>query len=513
GRTVAVVELGTTSVRMVVAQAKGSDEFEVLTSLQQPVTLGRDTFTKGTIDLETTERCVEALRQFQNVMKEYGIRGTSGVRAVATSAVREARNRQMFLDRILVATGMDVEILDEPEVSRFTYLGVLPTIMADHALRHGEVLILEVGGGSTEALYIRDGKVVHSHIFRLGSLRLREIMGDYSAPPGRQRAHLKTHVDLGVRQILDTIPLAKETSLLALGGDARLAAAILGAGLPAGPGSAKITVTALGNLTDEILGLSVDEVVRRYHASYPDAETFGPALLCYHSLARALKLRSINVGGATLRDGILREELTRSWSDDFVKQIISSAVEVGRKYNFDRRHAENVVAVARFLFEHLRHEHGLDKHDELLLVVAAYLHDIGMFVSTRSHHKHSMYLILNSDIFGLGARDLLLTALVARYHRRAAPDPAHEFYGSLDRTGRVTVAKLASILRIADALDRRHGSAPYRLRLSFQPGRLVIGVEGCTDVGLEQFALMEKGPLFKQVYGMDVMLRPIPGES
>ncbi|MGQ9661487.1 MAG: Ppx/GppA phosphatase family protein [Kiritimatiellia bacterium] len=511
-RVMAVVELGTTSVRMVVAQATAEHGFETLTSLQQPVTLGKDTFTKGMIDLETAERCVHALTQFKNVLREYGLTDSSAVRAVATSAVREARNRQMFLDRILIATGMDVEILDEPEVSRYTYLAVQPLIVSDPVLRCGDVLILEVGGGSTEALYIRSGKVTHSHIFRLGSLRLREVMEEYHTPPERRLESLRSHVDLAVRQIIETISIAKGVRILALGGDARLAASLLQPNQGSVLGITAVPVAGLWRLADEVLKLSVDEVVRRYHISYPDAETFGPALLCYASLADSLRVRRIKVGNATIRDGILREELDGQWSDDFVRQVISSAIEVGKKYDFDRRHAENVVWAAKILFRHLQEEHGLDKHAELLLTVAAYLHDIGAYVSNRSHHKHSMYLVLNSDIFGLGARDLQLTALIARYHRRASPDPAHELYASLDRHSRVIVAKLAAILRIADALDRRHGPAPPRFQLSLEPAWLRIGIEGTGDVTLEHFALAEKGPLFKQVYGRDVAIHGIPTE-
>ena len=173
----------------------------------------------------------------------------------------------------------------------------------------------------------------------------------------------------------------------------------------------------------------------------------------------------------------------------------------------DTQHAENVAHFSRQLFHVLREEHQLDSHYELLLSVAAELHDVGTHISSRSHHKHSMYMILNSDIFGLGARDKLLTALVARYHRRAVPRPTHEGYATLDREGRVAVAKLAAILRVADALDRQHRGPRQRPSVELQPGRLVITFSTAGDLALEKHALVEKGQLFKQVFGMDVVLR------
>ena len=166
------------------------------------------------------------------------------------------------------------------------------------------------------------------------------------------------------------------------------------------------------------------------------------------------------VSTGTLRDGLMWEMATReAWSDEFRKHIIRSALEIGRKYQFDEPHASHVAALSKLLFDALRKEHQLPPRFETLLTVAALLHDIGLFVSNRSHHKHSMYLILNSDLFGLSARDLQLVALVARYHRRALPRTTHEGYTTLDRETRVAVSKLAAILRVADALDSGHIAA------------------------------------------------------
>jgi len=140
-----------------------------------------------------------------------------------------------------------------------------------------------------------------------------------------------------------------------------------------------------------------------------------------------------------------------------------------------------------------------------VLVVAALLHESGAYISNRSHHKHSMYLILNSDIFGLSVRDLKLIALVARYHRRALPKPSHIEYASLDREDRVSLLKMAAILRVADALCRGR-SKSFKLDISVKQGELTIGIPKGRPLTLEQYALREKGPLFQRVYGMRVML-------
>ena len=304
-RLLAVIELGTTSVRMAIAQTDKDDRVHLLDSLQQPITLGTDTFTKGYIEMETTERCVDALRKFDRVLNEYGIHEGGDVRAVATSAVREAANRQAFLDRIFIATGIEVDELDEAEVSRLTYLAVRPLLDSSELSGDRDVLITEVGGGSTEVLQLRQGRIAHAHTFRQGSLRLREMVEEFRTPVAHLRDLLQTHVDRDVRQIAETLALTrKRPYLLVLGGDARFAVDHLPSATKS-DGLSIVPVDALAELTGRILDMPPEDIVRRHHISFPDAETLGPALLIVSRLAQRLRLKEIKVGQATLRDGLL----------------------------------------------------------------------------------------------------------------------------------------------------------------------------------------------------------------
>jgi exopolyphosphatase/guanosine-5'-triphosphate,3'-diphosphate pyrophosphatase len=141
--------------------------------------------------------------------------------------------------------------------------------------------------------------------------------------------------------------------------------------------------------------------------------------------------------------------------------------------------------------------------------VAALLHEIGLYVSTGSYHKHTMYLINNSELFGLSRSDVLLVALTARYHRKSSPKPNHPLYAALDRDQRIAVSKMAAILRVADALDASHNQRFHELRLSREGGRLVVSVPQVDDLSLEQLALKQSGSLFEETYGMPVLLRKL----
>src|SRR5437762_4428582 len=181
-RQVAVIDIGTSSVRMAVAEISATGQVRQLETLAQAVNLGKDAFIRGAISKATIEECVRVLKSYRRVLKEYQIENPAQVRVVATSAVREATNRLAFIDRIYIATGFQVEPLDEAEVIRITFLGVQPFLLSDPTLAQGRALVTEVGGGSTELLVVKGGDVVYSHTYRLGSLRLRETLEALRAP-------------------------------------------------------------------------------------------------------------------------------------------------------------------------------------------------------------------------------------------------------------------------------------------------------------------------------------------
>jgi exopolyphosphatase / guanosine-5'-triphosphate,3'-diphosphate pyrophosphatase len=506
-RPVAVIDVGTSSIRMAIAEIDNHGSVRTLEKLQQPVSLGKDTFTLGQIRKSTIEECARVLKSYRRVLTEFQITRPDQIRVVATSAVREATNRLAFIDRIFIATGLQVEPLDEAEVSRMTYLGIQPLLQSDPLMKDVPTLVIEVSGGSTELLMMRNGNVLYSHTYRLGSLRLRETLEAYRAPTVKVREIMETQIERTVNQIRQHTPRDATIEMITLGSDVRFAAAQL---LPDwNPDSlARISVISLSELTNRILGMSEDRIVRKYHMTFPDADTVGPALLTYVHLARAFKLTNVFVANTNLRDGLLKEmTLQSAGSEELNNQIIRSALDLGRRYSFEENHAKHVAELSRKLFQALREEHQLDRRHEIILYLAALLHEIGLYVSYQSNHKHAMYLIRNSELFGLGRKDVLLVALVARYYRRASPQPDHEGYATLGRDDRVAVAKMAAILRVAIALDESRSQRITDFDCQQADGRLVITIPNADDLSLEQLSLRQNGALFEEVFGMALFLR------
>ncbi|OQW96947.1 MAG: hypothetical protein BWK77_03120 [Verrucomicrobia bacterium A1] len=503
----AVIDIGATAIRMEIAQIGENGEIRTLDALRRGVQLGKDTFTRGRIQQSTIQECVDILKGFRRVLDEYGITQPEQIRAIATSSVREAENRDTFLDRIYIATQINVRAIDEAEESRLTYMAAQHVMESEPDLKEGDVLVVDVGGGSTELVLVQQGRVTFSNSYRLGSLRMRETLETQRAPTERVRTILGQHVQRLVDQIRRNVPAVKLTALVAMSNDSRFAASQL---FPSWSDAqaARIDYKTFSAFVDKILPLTVDKIVGKYQMTYQEAEIVGPALLIYVHLARTFKVEQFIVPKTSLRDGLLKDMTLRGyWTTSFAQQVLSAAVALGEKYHVDEKHARHVADLSLQLFRELKAEHQLSPRHEVLMEVAALLHEVGGFVSSRSHHKHSMYLILNSDLFGLTQDDMAIIALVARYHRRALPSPTHEEYTSLDRDNRIAVSKMAAILRVADALERNHLQQVRDLTFTREQNQFVITVRNVEDLTMERLAVKEKGTLFEEVYGLPVVLQ------
>ena len=297
-------------------------------------------------------------------------------------------------------------------------------------------------------------------------------------------------------------------SFIAVGGDARFAARQIGR--PTDSEDLVIVDPAdLDKLVERCGRHTAEELSKRYGMPFAEAETLNPALLVYQNLLRLTQATQMIVSHVSMRDGLLLElarAVTGQEDQALLEGVIHSAMAVARKYRVDMTHARTVADVSVRLFDELHAEHGLGPRYRLLLEVAGLLHEVGGFVSSRSHHKHSGYLIANSEIFGLNRDEIAVVAQVARYHRRSGPKPSHAEYVALPRETRVTVNKLAAILRVADALARGHVRQAGQLRFDRQGDDLVISISGVADVLLEDRAVANKGDLFEDIYGLKVRL-------
>lgn len=499
--TVAVIDIGASAVRLVVAELRPGRPAFIVEEAFRGVSLGKDTFSTGRIGPATMEAALQALDGFRRLMDGYRVQR---YRAVATSAVREATNADTFLDRVSVRTGLQVEIIDGSEESRLCYLAVRNQLRAHPALAAPHALLVEVGGGSADITLLEGDRPKYSGVYALGSVRVRQSLGRWSGTQERRIQMLARHIANAVGDIRREMPLSSASYMIAFGNDVRFVAQELvdapDAAVREVPREAFIDFCAKVETLDE------EDLVDRYSLSPVDAETLVPALLVYRALLQETSAAGITVPQASLRAGLLVDLAGASAADpamftDFAQQVLASAEALGEKYRYHAVHAKAVAFLSTRLFDQLRDEHGLTQRDRLLLEVAALLHDIGVFVGIRAHHKHTQYLIQASEIFGISGDDLSIIANVARYHRRALPQKAHLPYTVLDRPDRVRVNKLAALLRVANALDAEHAQRVRDLKVTSAEGTWTLWVEGTGDLTMERLGVEARADLFKDVFG------------
>jgi exopolyphosphatase/guanosine-5'-triphosphate,3'-diphosphate pyrophosphatase len=490
---------------MVVAEVLPDGRVEILERLQRAVRLGQDTFRRGRLGALSMRAAIAVLRDYQKLLHLYH---AEGVRAVATTAVREASNAEMFLDRVFLATGLQVDVIDTSEESRLTVSAVrraLGNVLGDE---QAETLIVDVGGGSTLLTFLLGSEIVTSQSLRLGSVRLQELLSISEETPRRSAEMLRSHIGNVITSAHRSLPLDGIRSFVAVGGDARFAARQIGQPTEVSE-LTLVEAEQFDRLVHRCERLTAEEISKRHGLTFAEAETINPALLVYQALLRRCKADKMLVSNVSMRDGLLLElaqQVTGAEDEAMLAGIIHSAMTLAERYHADPEHGRNVAELAVRFFDFLQSDHGLRARHRLLLRVAALLHEIGGFVSNRSHHKHSEYLIANSEIFGLSRGEIAVVAQIARYHRRSPPRASHPAYVALPRESRVIVNKLAAVLRVADALARGRLRKMRELRIERAGDELLLTALGQTDLMLERHSLAAKGGLFEEVYGMKVRL-------
>ncbi|HEU4406571.1 MAG TPA: Ppx/GppA phosphatase family protein [Polyangiaceae bacterium] len=486
---------------------------EVLT-LRLPVRLGREVFLTGALTAQAVSSAAEALRQFREAMDAAQV---DQYRAVATSAVREAKNGALFVERARREAGIDVEVIEGVEEARLVQLAVRRRLGLDQK----RAFLIDIGGGSTELTLLDRGETRASQSLPMGAVRLLEAFLEIDrAVDARHSRLMAEYVERVLVELRPELAKSDPQVLVATGGNMETLAALCPHPSAEAPA---IDLAAARELVARMTKMSTAERAAAYGLRTDRADTIVPAA---HILLRVVKPfghATALAPGVGVKEGILEELAERFfsvWSTGGEELAITHACEqLGRRYQYDEKHGATVARLSTQLFDDLAPHHGLGRRERLLLCASAILHDVGDFVRYEGHHKHSWYLIEHSDIMGITPAERSIVANVARYHRKSFPDPSHPNFRDLSREQRSTVRTLASILRLADALDREHLGKVSSARAAVAGGRLRLTVEGEPDRELEEWTVARKAGLFRTVFDLDVevvdagaMSRP-PGSS
>ena len=506
-RLEAVIEIGATGIRLLVAEISGDGSWSVVDRAERALALGRDVFTSGVISRESLLQCLAILNRYREMLTSWDI-PDSQVTVVATSAIREARNRDSILDRVAVKTGFGVRVIDGIEENRLMYLVV------EYALHSvpgkpfkANSIILDVGGGSTEVMLLQKGKMVAAHSFRMGTVIIEQQIKAMMGSSKDMRRFLAEYIRTTSDTLNNELRLDLVKQFIAIGSDARLVARSVGVQVT--DLVASIDRRDFIAFVNRISGYTTEEIIHHFRIGYGDAESLLPGLLAYQFFLEMTSAETVLVPYLSIREGVIISRLAgpdHLVREEFYTQVVASSLNLGKKYHFDEDHSRYVTRIALKLFDCLEGELGLDRHARLILESAAILHDVGGFIRTSDHHIHSQYIVAHSDIFGLNKDDMNILSNVVRYHRAELPSPAHPGYVSLPRADRTMVLKLSALLRIADALDRGHSQHIQDFDVELTVDTLFLRAKGTHDVTLERLALEEKADLFEDIFGYKLIM-------
>ena len=494
---ISAIDVGSNAMRMVVGEVDESWRVNTIENVRLPVRLGQDVFSKGYLEEKTIQQTEEAFLRFKHVADSFNVHR---MRAVATSAAREAANGDLLIDRVLRTSGIEIEIISGDEEARLIHSAVAHTL----ELKDRRTLLIDIGGGSVEVTISTGRNIISTDSYNLGTVRLLEKldMKDKSKHPfGKlvreyaKAARYRIERDLGDEKI--QICAGTGGNVEEIG---RLRQKLFKA-----ESAHFVTLEELEQLIERLDKMSYEERIRKLKLRPDRADVILPASIVLHLIANEAGVKQIAIPNVGLKDGILldiAEELSKSLRPQRREQVWESALHMGRKYQFDEKHACLTAKLAARLFEQFRPLHDLNGGNLLLLETAALLHDIGHFINAVDHDKHGYYLLSANHLIGLTLREQNIVANLVRYHRRQSLSHDDGNIKSLPQKDRLIVIKLCALLQLADSMDVSHMGHVTDVILTETKSGWHMKFSGRSDLMLESWAFGKRKSLFREVFGV-----------
>ena len=498
---VACVDTGSNAIRFMAAEFTDPETYTDLAFERAPVRLGHGVFLDGHLHEDAMERAVAAFVDFRARMDTLGV---THHRAVATSAVRESANGREFVERVHAASGIRLQVIHGPEEARLVHTAIRSRV----ALGADPWILADLGGGSVEVSLVDETGMLWSESHTMGSVRLLEELAGTESDPGRFHRVLTEYV--GTLRIPALPPGRRLRGFIATGGNIEALAKLAAAPVDE-RGVATLATGDLRSIIDRLARMPYRQRIDDLGLRDDRADVILPAGLVYERLVELTGAETVTVPNVGVKEGVLLDLVDdlaghRSHEERQEEIVVRSAVGLARRYGVDEGHAGQVASFARLLFDATQPLHGLRFKHRRVLLAAAHLHDIGSYVSRNKHHRHSEYLILNSEIQGLTPREGQRVAAIARYHRKSEPRPGHETFDKLDEKSQATVVRLAALLRVADGLDREHRGAVRDLHVVLEKNRVVLRAVAEDDLLLERVQVKRRGALFERLFERELVL-------
>ncbi len=502
----AAIDIGTNSIRLAVVEVDADGSYRLLDEDREMTRLGRGLYSSGHLGEGPMEQSLQALGKMKAIADGFGV---AELRAIATSAVREASNGRDFVREAWRRHRLRIEVVPAEEEARLAFRSVTRHYDLDDRL----TAIVDIGGGSAEVVLAAGGLVEQVVSLPLGAVRLTERFGKSDPLRPKHWKALRRAIDQAIKDAIGKPPFAAPLMIGSGGTFTNLAE------MAQAERDGKVT-----NARDYALSRAeVKRTLDRLRETPLDARRRIPGLnparadiilagvAVVSRLTKWLGTQRVMVNDRGVRDGVLLSMIderggTPAPAKDLQPDRLEAVRRFARKCRSNERHCEHVAALAAEMFDALRDAYALPPNGRDILRAAALLHDIGYLINHEEHHKHAYHLIMHADLRGFSKREVELIANVARYHRRAVPKKAHANFAGLEKGERRLVRRLAGILRVADGLDRAHGQVVAGVRCRVGDGWMRILVTAAHDPLIELEDARRKAGLFEKAFETQVSL-------
>jgi exopolyphosphatase/guanosine-5'-triphosphate,3'-diphosphate pyrophosphatase len=502
----AAIDIGSNSIRMLAADVHPSQPTQVLAADRQVVRLGKTVFLEGKLGAAEIELACQVLTR---MTEQYLKLDVMGVRAVGTAALRDASNRDELLARAAAIIGRPVEVISGLEEARLIHLGVQS--VWPHPKQR--VLIMDVGGGSAELILSEGGRLVEAFSKPLGALRLTEVFLKSDPPTPRELARMQKYIQERIAGPVARFGAAKVDRMIATSATAAATVCAVNHVRRSRRDRADRLQATGPQLRQLFRDVSSRDSVGRAKITGigpKRAELIVAGVAVLNEVVLGLKLNRLYYSVAGVREGIIADLSHRQVG---MEQARLNADErravraLGSHYGVSALHVRKVADLAGMLFQGLRPLHRLPLAKGRLLEAAAYLYNIGHFVNESRHHRHSQYLVQNSDLPGFEDRERTVIATLCRYHRKSMPQLAHETFQVLDPEDRNSVVLLTPLLRLAVALDQSQEQRVERVEAAVMENGVELRLFSERDVDIEQWQADQVAPVFREAYGLPLAVK------
>ncbi len=501
----AAIDIGSNSIRMLAAEVN-PQSMQVLAAERQVVRLGKTVFREGRLAASEIELACQVLTRMADQYRRLDV---MGVRAVGTAALRDASNRDEFLARASAILGHPVEVISGLEEARLIHLGVQS--VWPHPKQR--VLMMDVGGGSAELILSEGGRLVEAFSKPLGALRLTEVFLKSDPPNVRELARMQKYIQERIAGPVARLGTARLDRMIATSATAAATVCAVNHVRRSRRDRAdrlQATGPQLRQLFRDVSSRDSGGRAKITGIGPRRAEIIVAGVAVLNEVVLELRLNRMYYSVAGVREGIIADLSHRQVGMEQARLDADERRAVralGRRYGVSALHVRKVADLAGMLFQGLRPLHRLPLAKGRLLEGAAYLYNIGHFVNESRHHRHSYYLVANSDLPGFEDRERMVIATLCRYHRKSLPQATHETFQMLNPEDRSTVVLLTPLLRLAVALDQSQEQRVDRVEAAVLDNSVELRLFSDRDVDIEQWQAEQVAAVFRESYGLPLTVR------